>query len=40
MIWKYINELQSENYDEVLSDALIIKDGEIVDDEIRKFQGR
>lgn len=40
VIWKYINELQSENYDEVLSDALIIKDGEIVDDEIRKFQGR
>lgn len=40
VIWKYINELQSENYDEVLSDALIVKDGEIVDDEIRKFQGR
>lgn len=40
VIWKYINELQSENYNEVLSDALIIKDGEIVDDEIRKFQGR
>lgn len=40
VIWKYIHELQSENYDEVLSDALIIKDGEIVDDEIRKFQER
>lgn len=40
VIWKYINELQSENYDEVLSDALIIKDGEIIDDEIRKFQER
>lgn len=40
VIWKYINELQSENYDEILSDALIIKDGETVDDEIRKFQGR
>ena len=40
VIWKYINELQSENYGKVLSDALIIKDGEIVDDEIRKFQGR
>ena len=40
VIWKYINELQSEDYDEVLSVALIIKDGEIVDDEIRKFQGR
>lgn len=40
VIWKYINELQSENYDEVLSDALIIKDGEIVDQEIIKFQNR
>lgn len=40
VIWRYINELQSKNYDEVLSDALIVKDGEIVDDEIRKFQGR
>lgn len=40
VIWKYINELQSEDYDVVLSDALIVKDGEIVDDEIRKFQGR
>lgn len=40
VIWKYINELQSENYDEVLHNALIIKDGQIVDDEIIKFQGR
>lgn len=40
VIWKYINELQSENYDEVLFGALIIKDGEIVDDEIMKFQNR
>ena len=40
VIWAYINELQSEKYGEVLSDALIIKDGKIVDDEIRKFQGR
>lgn len=40
VIWTYINELQSDKYGEVLSDALIIKDGEIVDNEIKKFQGR
>ena len=40
VIWKYINELQSENYDEVLHDALIIKDGKIIDNEINKYQGR
>lgn len=40
VIWKYINELQNENYDEVLHDALIIKDGKIVDNEINKYQGR
>ena len=40
VIWKYVNKLQSEKYDEVLSDALIIKDGEIVDQEIVKYQNR
>lgn len=40
VIWKYINELQYEVYGEVLKDALIIKDGEIVDSEINKYQGR
>lgn len=40
LIWKYINELQSENYDEVLHDALIIKNGKIIDNEINKYQGR
>lgn len=40
VIWRYINELQSENYGKVLSDALIIKDGEIVDQEIIEFQNR
>lgn len=40
VIWKYINELQGGSYSEVLNDALIIKDGLIVDNEINKFQGR
>ena len=40
VIWKFINELQNEKYDEILSEALIIKDGKIIDDEIKKFQGR
>ena len=40
VIWKYINELQSENYDEILNDALIIKDGKIIDNEINMYQGR
>lgn len=40
VIWPYINELQSENYHDVLSDALIIKDGLIIDNEIIDFQGR
>lgn len=40
VIWTYINELQSEKCGEVLSNALIIKDGEIVDQEIVKFQNR
>ena len=40
MIWPYINELQSENFDDVLTDALIIQDGRIIDNEIREYQGR
>lgn len=40
IIWKYVNELQNGLYDEVLLNALIIKNGEIVDDEICKYQGR
>lgn len=40
VIWKYINELQSEYYDEVLQGALIIKNGEIIDNEIKKYQKR
>lgn len=40
VIWKYINELQSGNYDEVLSDALIIEKGVIIDEEIIRFQNR
>ena len=40
VIWKYINELQNEEYDEVLSDALIIKEGKILDQEINLFQMR
>lgn len=39
-IWKYINELQSESCGEVLSDALIIENGLIVDQEINKYQKR
>lgn len=40
IIWKYINDLQSNIVDETLSSALIIKKGKIVDDEINKFQKR
>lgn len=40
LIWKYLNELQSETYDDVLTDALIIQEGRIIDDEITRFQGR
>lgn len=40
VIWKYINELQNEVCGEVLSNALIFENGVIVDDEIRKYQGR
>lgn len=37
---EHINELQSERYDEVLSDALIIEKGVIIDEEIIRFQNR
>ena len=40
VIWPYINELQSEYIGEVLSDALIIENGVIVDQEINKYQKR
>lgn len=40
VIWQYINELQSGKYSTILEDALIIDNGEIVDDEINKYQGR
>ena len=40
VIWQYINELQSENYDDVLANSLIIKDGVIIDNEINKYQQR
>lgn len=40
VIWKYINELQSENYSDVIRDALIIENGIIVDREINLFQER
>lgn len=40
VIWNFINELQSGRGSEVLSDALIIKDGIIIDQEINKYQNR
>lgn len=40
VVWKYIDELQSGGYGEVLTDALIVEDGKIVDKEINKYQGR
>lgn len=40
VIWKYIDELQSGECGTVLSQALIIEQGEIVDSEIRKYQNR
>ena len=40
VIWQYIHELQRENLGEVLSDALIISNGVIVDQEINKYQKR
>lgn len=40
VIWPYINQLQKEECDKVLSDALIIQNGIIVDKEIIQFQER
>ena len=40
IIWEYINELQSETYGQTLCDALIVKNGQIVDEEINLFQKR
>lgn len=40
VIWQYIDKLQNDDYDEVLSEALIIKKGEIMDREINLFQMR
>ena len=40
VIWKYVDKLTREEYDKVLLDALIIKNGKIVDAEINKFQHR
>lgn len=39
-IWSYINELQSDICGQTLRDALIVKDGKIVDEEINLFQNR
>lgn len=40
VIWRYINELQRESYGDILSDALIVENGKIIDKEIIKFQNR
>lgn len=40
VIWQYINELQNDSFDVVMSDALIIENGVIVDQEINKYQKR
>lgn len=40
VIWQYINMLQNGTYDEVLSGALIIEEGNIIDNEINKYQRR
>lgn len=40
VIWPYINELQKESYGDILSEALIVENGRIVDKEIIKFQNR
>lgn len=40
VIWKYINELQRESYGDILSEALIVENGRIIDKEIIKFQNR
>lgn len=40
VIWQYIDELQRNDCGQVLNDALIIRNGVIVDKEISFFQGR
>lgn len=40
IIWKYINELMSDEIGKVLKDSLVIEKGIIVDEEINKFQNR
>lgn len=40
VIWPYINELQIEKYSTELACSLVIDKGNIVDDEIIRFQGR
>lgn len=40
VIYKYLNELQVEECSKTLENALIVKDGKIVDEEINKFQKR
>lgn len=39
-VCKFIDNLIEEKEDKILSDALIIKDGEIIDKEINEYQGR
>lgn len=40
VIWGYLNELMSDSCGKVLTGALIIRNGEIVDPEIRSYQKR
>lgn len=40
VIWKYIDELQTGHYDEVLRNSLIIDQGRIIDQEITEYQHR
>lgn len=39
-IISYLNSLISENPDQVLTEATVVKDGRIVDQRINQFQGR
>lgn len=40
VIWKYLNELQNNRCEQTLTDAMIIKNGEIIDQEIVSYQER
>lgn len=40
VIWNYLNQLQENQCNETLSEALIMENGKIVDEEITKFQKR